>query len=66
MIPVNSNKEYAKNVDLLFLFRFVTYYGKEIVQFAQKNKNAHSYNSPICDYSYFIEWHITVDDSCQL
>jgi hypothetical protein len=39
MIPGHSNKEYAKNGGclVLFLFRFVTDYGKEILQFAQKN-----------------------------
>jgi len=36
MIPDNSNKEYAKNVDILFLFRFVTDYGKEILNCAKK------------------------------
>jgi hypothetical protein len=39
MIPVNYNKEYAKNATVLslFLFRFVTDYGNGILHFTQKN-----------------------------
>ena len=63
MIPVNSNKEYAKNVDILFLFRFVTDYGKEILNFTQKIK--HAFLEPSCVIIRILSNGIPrLDDSC--